>query len=181
MQTTMRIRMQAFCPLVFLMAGVLAAQEKTDVKVDAIILRVTGETTHKPFVLTSPDAANVLDELTRDTRTNLVIRSTLRGTEGAKSELKIGKCAPVCVGVNLEVTPRIESSGDLMLHVLVSQVFASGYVNLGSLRQTVLDHNQNTFDVKASSDETTLLGGLWPIDDGEAGSLVIALTPRIVR
>jgi hypothetical protein len=181
MKTTMRIRLQVLCPLVFLMAGTLSAQEKTEVPVDAIVLRVNGDTNHKPFVVVSSNAAKMLDELTRDTRTDLVTHSALRGTEGVKSELKVGSCVQFCVGVNLEVTPSIESSGDLMLHVLVSQVFASEYANLGSLRQTALNHSQNTFDVKAASGETTLLGGLWPIGAGKPGSLVIALTPRIVR
>jgi hypothetical protein len=182
MEVTTRNRMRATAGvcLLALIAAALPAQERVAVTVDTIVLRVNGEATFKPFVVASPDASTRLDELRRDTRNSLVTRSALRGIDGATSALKMGRCAPFCVGVNLEVTPRIESSGGLMLHVLISQVFISEYVNLGSLLQGVLNQNQNTFDVKAASGETTLLGGLWPVRDGKAGSLVIALTPKIV-
>jgi hypothetical protein len=130
------------CATVPLMVSVLAAQQTKETIVDVVVLRVSG-----------------------DTSAELLRRPQLRVSDGVTSILKIGNdeldtdaaCAsPLAkysgTGSSLEITPRIHSSEEFTLHVVVSR-----HISLGCLEQPAVDQHKNELDVRLHAGEVKIV------------------------
>jgi hypothetical protein len=187
--------LSVLCPVILFIGGVLEAQQKADVIVDAMVMRVgRGTSDQKPTAMTSTDAARLLSALMNDATTELIDRSELRVSDGKTSMLKIGKRIPYAAwndqprdgapcasplilmqpkyignGADFKITPHVHSAEELSLHIAVSQ-----HANLACLAQS-----RNEFDVRLHDRELTLLGGLSSLFDARS-QWVIAVIPKIV-
>jgi hypothetical protein len=178
-----------YCPLLFLMVGMLEAQRKTELIVGAMAMEVDAGTDRKPSTVTSDEAAGQLSRLLRDTTTRVIRQSQLRVSDGMTSMLKFGNqepfVDPVCAspltkhlgtGASMEITPHVHGSQEFTLHVVVSQD-----VKPGCLAEPVMGSGRNEFDVRLRGGEVAILGGLNALSSGDASSqLVIALIPTPV-
>ncbi len=99
-----------------------------------------------------------------DTSAELLRRPQLRVSDGVTSILKIENDQPgadaACAsplakysgaGSSLELPPRIRSSEEFALHVVVSQ-----HVSLGCLEQPAVDQNKNELDVRLRAGEVKI-------------------------
>ena len=83
------------CPMLFLMVGRLKAQEKTELLVGVMAIKIdAGTTDRKPVTVTSDEAARLLSRLLSDTQTQLISRSQLRVSDGMTSMLKFENSQP---------------------------------------------------------------------------------------
>jgi hypothetical protein len=179
-----------YCSLLLLTAGMLEAQRKPELLVGVMVMEVDTGTTHrKPMTVTSDEAARLLSALLSDTTTQLIGRSQLRVSDGMTSMLKFGNrqsfADTVCSSpltnrlgteATLEIMPHVHRSQELTLHVVVSQD-----VKLGCLAEPMIGPRRNEFDVRLHDREVAILGGLNPLSNGDASSLLIALIPTALH
>ncbi|MGH9859727.1 MAG: hypothetical protein ACRD5F_06855, partial [Candidatus Acidiferrales bacterium] len=111
------------------------------------------------------------------------------------------------VGVNVSITPRIHSGGQISMKVAIDVSSVAGRVNIGGIEQPIISQRKIEHDIRLQEGEVNVLGGLiersqtkaisgWPglskipflryffstenIDEVESEVLIV-LTPRIVR
>jgi len=138
-------------------------------------------------------SANV-SALFSDSSTKLVQNPQIRSIDGQKASLKIGDRVPVAtgsfqpgiggvginplvntqfqyldVGVNIDVTPRIHSNGDVTLKVSMDISSVTSQANIGGISQPVIGQRKIEHEVRLREGEANLMGGM--LEELESKSL----------
>jgi len=120
-----------------------------------------------------------------DTNTKLIQNPQLRSVDGQKATLKIGDRIPIAtgsfqpgiggvginplvntqfqyqdVGVNVEVTPRVHSNGDVTLKISMDISSVTGQSNIGGITQPISGQRKVDHEVRLREGEANLLGGM---------------------
>lgn len=120
-----------------------------------------------------------------DTNTKLIQNPQLRSVDGQKATLKIGDRIPIAtgsfqpgiggvginplvntqfqyqdVGVNIEVTPRVHSNGDVTLKISMDISSVTGQSNIGGITQPIIGQRRVDHEVRLREGEANLLGGM---------------------
>jgi general secretion pathway protein D len=138
-------------------------------------------------------SANI-SALLSDSSTRLIQNPQIRSVDGQKASLKIGDRVPVAtgsfqpgiggvginplvntqfqyldVGVNVDVTPRIHSNGDVTLKVAMDISSVTGNSNIGGIQQPVIGQRKIEHEVRLKEGEANLMGGM--LEDLQSKSL----------
>ena len=120
-----------------------------------------------------------------DSTTKLIQKPQIRAIEGQKATLKIGQRVPVAtgsfqpgiggvginplvntqfqyldVGVNIDVTPRVHSNGDVTLKITMEVSEVDGTSNIGGITQPIIGQRKIEHEVRLREGEVNLLGGM---------------------
>jgi general secretion pathway protein D len=120
-----------------------------------------------------------------DTNTKLIQNPQLRSVDGQKATLKIGDRIPIAtgsfqpgiggvginplvntqfqyqdVGVNIEITPRVHSNGDVTLKIGMDISSVTGQSNIGGITQPIIGQRKVDHEVRLREGEANLLGGM---------------------
>jgi len=120
-----------------------------------------------------------------DSSTQLIQKPQIRAIEGQKASLKIGQRVPVAtgsfqpgiggvginplvntqfqyldVGVNIDITPRVHSNGDVTLKVTMEVSEVDGTSNIGGITQPIIGQRKIEHEVRLKEGEISLLGGM---------------------
>ena len=129
-------------------------------------------------------SANV-SALFSDSDTKLIQNPQIRSVDGQKASLKIGDRVPVAtgsfqpgiggvginplvntqfqyldVGVNVDITPRIHSNGDVTLKITMDISSVTSTTNIGGIEQPVIGQRKIEHEVRLREGEANLLGGM---------------------
>ena len=129
-------------------------------------------------------SANV-SALFSDSDTKLIQNPQIRSVDGQKASLKIGDRVPVAtgsfqpgiggvginplvntqfqyldVGVNVDITPRIHSNGDVTLKIAMDISSVTSTTNIGGIEQPVIGQRKIEHEVRLREGEANLLGGM---------------------
>jgi general secretion pathway protein D len=129
-----------------------------------------------------------------DTSTKLIQNPQIRSVDGQKASLKIGDRVPVAtgsfqpgiggvginplvntqfqyldVGVNVDITPRIHSNGDVTLKVTMDISSVTSTSNIGGINQPVIGQRKIEHEVRLREGEANLLGGM--LEDSQTRNL----------
>jgi general secretion pathway protein D len=132
--------------------------------------------------------------LLSDTSTKLIQNPEIRSVDGQKASLKIGDRVPVAtgsfqpgiggvginplvntqfqyldVGVNIDVTPRVHSNGDVTLKIAMDISSVTGQQNIGGISQPVIGQRKIEHEVRLREGEANLMGGM--LEDLQSKSL----------
>jgi general secretion pathway protein D len=135
-----------------------------------------------------------LTALFSDSSTKLIQNPQIRSVDGQKASLKIGDRVPVAtgsfqpgiggvginplvntqfqyldVGVNIDVTPRVHSNGDITLKVAMDISSVTGTSNIGGISQPIIGQRKIEHEVRLREGEANLLGGM--LEDSQTRSL----------
>jgi general secretion pathway protein D len=185
------------------------------------------------YSLTLPGAT--LNALLTDSTTHILQDPTVRIEDGATAKLDIGDKVPVAmgsfqagvgvtgtagvsplvntqfqyqdVGVDMEVTPRIHTDGEVSLKMTIDVSSVASETNIGGIEQPIISQNKTEGNITLRDGEVSFVGGLitqtqansisgWPglasipffkyffsskDVTTEDDDIVIAITPHIVR
>lgn len=120
-----------------------------------------------------------------DTNTKLIQNPQIRSVDGQKATLKIGDRIPIAtgsfqpgiggvginplvntqfqyqdVGVNIEITPRVHSNGDVTLKIAMDISSVTGQSNIGGITQPIIGQRRVDHEVRLREGEANLLGGM---------------------
>jgi len=120
-----------------------------------------------------------------DSSTQLIQKPQIRAIEGQKASLKIGQRVPVAtgsfqpgiggvginplvntqfqyldVGVNIDITPRVHSNGDVTLKVTMEVSEVDGTSSIGGITQPIIGQRKIEHEVRLREGEVNLLGGM---------------------
>jgi general secretion pathway protein D len=120
-----------------------------------------------------------------DSNTRLIQKPQIRAIEGQKASLKIGQRVPVAtgsfqpgiggvginplvntqfqyldVGVNIDITPRVHSNGDVTLKITMEVSEVDSTSNIGGITQPVIGQRKIEHEVRLREGEVNLLGGM---------------------
>jgi general secretion pathway protein D len=120
-----------------------------------------------------------------DSNTKLIQNPQIRSVDGQKASLKIGDRIPIAtgsfqpgiggvginplvntqfqyqdVGVNIEVTPRVHSNGDVTLKIVMDISSVTGKSDIGGITQPVIGQRKVEHEVRLREGEANLLGGM---------------------
>ncbi|MEO8099291.1 MAG: cohesin domain-containing protein [Acidobacteriota bacterium] len=174
----------------------------------------------------------ILQAIVSDTRTKILNNPQLRASDGQKARLEIGDRVPIAtgsfqtgatgvggvgvntqfqfqpVGVIVDITPTVHSTGEVTLHVELEVSQVKDYVDVGNIRQPIIGQDKSTADLRLREGEVNILAGLTRQQDSTSGAgipglvnipilghvlfgnshvendrgdLMIALVPHIVR
>lgn len=139
------------------------------------------------FYLTVPQA--IVRFLASDSRTRLLAKPQLRGTEGSKLTLNLGDEIPVPatvftpiagggvatnpltsfnyrpVGVNLEMTPRVSYEGDIMVEIVIESSTLGGNIDVGGTSLPTFGSRKVNTRLRLREGESHLLAGLLREED----------------
>lgn len=139
------------------------------------------------FYLSVPQA--IVRFLASDSRTRLLARPQLRGTEGAKLTLNLGDEIPVPstvfqpfatggpgtspltsfnyrpVGVNLEMTPRVSYEGDIIVEIVIESSTLGGNIDIGGTSLPTFGSRKVNTKLRLREGESHLLAGLLREED----------------
>ena len=139
------------------------------------------------------DSASIA-ALFSDSNTKLIQNPQIRALDGQKASLKIGDKVPVAtgsfqpgiggvginplvntqfqyldVGVNIDVTPNVHSTGEVTLKVAMDISSVTGTSNIGGIQQPVIGQRKIEHVVRLREGEASLLGGM--LEDNQTKSL----------
>lgn len=137
--------------------------------------------------------ANV-SALLSDSSTKLIQNPQIRSVDGEKATLKIGDRIPIAtgsfqpgiggvginplvntqfqyqdVGVNVDVTPRVHTNGDVTLKIVMDISSVTGTSNIGGIDQPIIGQRKIEHEVRLKQGEANLLGGM--LEDLQSKSL----------
>jgi len=170
--------------------------------------------------------------LLTDATTKVIQNPEVRVTDGQTAKLRIGDRVPIAVGgllpgiggvtispvvqttfqfqdvgVNLDITPRVHSSREVSLNVMVEVSSVTGRTNIGGIEQPIFGQRRIEHNIRLREGEVNILGGIvertelkklqgWPglsqvpflrylfsserVETLE-NEILIVLTPRIIR
>ena len=120
-----------------------------------------------------------------DSNTKLIQKPQIRAVDGQKASLKIGQRVPVAtgsfqpgiggvginplvntqfqyldVGVNIDITPRVQSQDDVTLKVTMEISQVDGTSNIGGITQPIIGQRKIEHEVRLKEGEVNLLGGM---------------------
>jgi general secretion pathway protein D len=144
------------------------------------------------FNITIPQATATA--LFSDTSTKLIQKPQIRAVDGQKASLKIGDRVPVAtgsfqpgiggvginplvntqfqyldVGVNIDITPKVHSNGEVTLKITMDISSVTGTSNIGGISQPVIGQRKIEHEVRLKEGEVNLLGGM--LEDTQTRSL----------
>jgi len=144
------------------------------------------------FTITIPQATATA--LFSDTSTKLIQKPEIRAVDGQKASLKIGDRVPVAtgsfqpgiggvginplvntqfqyldVGVNIDITPKVHSNGEVTLKVVMDISSVTGTSNIGGISQPVIGQRKIEHEVRLKEGEVNMLGGM--LEDSQTKSL----------
>jgi general secretion pathway protein D len=195
----------------------------------AVPLNNLGRLSTADFTTSLPGA--LLQAILTDSRTKILNQPQLRASDGQKARLEIGDRIPIAsgtlqtgagaigvgvnttfqfqpVGVIVDVTPQVHSSGEVTLHVELEVSTVKQFIEVGGISQPIVGQNRATADLRLREGEVNILAGLTRQQDTQSstgipglvnipvlgnvlfgnnraerdrGDLMIALVPHIVR
>jgi general secretion pathway protein D len=135
-----------------------------------------------------------ISALFSDSNTKLIQNPQIRALDGQKASLKIGDKVPVAtgsfqpgiggvginplvntqfqyldVGVNIDVTPNVHSSGEVTLKVVMDISSVTGTSNIGGISQPIIGQRKIEHVIRLREGEASLLGGM--LEDNQTKSL----------
>ena len=144
------------------------------------------------FTITIPQATATA--LFSDNSTKLIQKPEIRAVDGQKASLKIGDRVPVAtgsfqpgiggvginplvntqfqyldVGVNIDITPKVHSNGEVTLKVVMDISSVTGTSNIGGISQPVIGQRKIEHEVRLKEGEVNMLGGM--LEDSQTKSL----------
>ncbi len=144
------------------------------------------------FTITIPQATATA--LFSDTSTKLLQKPQIRAVDGQKASLKIGDRVPVAtgsfqpgiggvginplvntqfqyldVGVNIDITPKVHSNGEVTLKVVMDISSVTGTSNIGGISQPIIGQRKIEHEVRLKEGEVNLLGGM--LEDSQTKAL----------
>jgi general secretion pathway protein D len=144
------------------------------------------------FTITIPAATATA--LFSDNSTKLIQKPQIRAVDGQKASLKIGDRVPVAtgsfqpgiggvginplvntqfqyldVGVNIDITPKVHSNGEVTLKVVMDISSVTGTSNIGGISQPVIGQRKIEHEVRLKEGEVNMLGGM--LEDSQTKSL----------
>ena len=144
------------------------------------------------FQVSIPGAS--LSYLMSDSDTKLIQNPEIRALDNEKATLKIGDRVPIAtgsfgaagglggvsalvntqfqyldVGVNIDITPRIHSEGEVTLKMTLEVSSVSGTQNIGGISQPVIGQRRIEHETRLQDGEVNLVGGI--LEDTETHSL----------
>jgi general secretion pathway protein D len=141
--------------------------------------------TARDFAVSIPSSSIAF--LMSDSNTNVIQRPQIRSVDGQKATLKIGERVPIAVGtssstltstaltqtqfqyqdvgVNIEMTPHIHSSGDISLKISIEVSAIDSYSTIGGLTEPVIGQRKIDHEIRMRDGEVNLIGGMMEHDD----------------
>jgi general secretion pathway protein D len=144
------------------------------------------------FTVTIPQAT--ASALFSDSDTKLIQNPQIRSVDGQKASLKIGERVPVAtgsfqpgiggvginplvntqfqyldVGVNIDITPRIHSTGEVSLKISMDISSVTGQSNIGGISQPIIGRKLIEHEIRLRDGEVSLLGGM--LEDSQTKSI----------
>ncbi len=144
------------------------------------------------FTITIPAATATA--LFSDTSTKLIQKPQIRAVDGQKASLKIGDRVPVAtgsfqpgiggvginplvntqfqyldVGVNIDITPKVHSNGEVTLKVTMDISSVTGTSNIGGISQPIIGQRKIEHEVRLKEGEVNMLGGM--LEDSQTKAL----------
>jgi general secretion pathway protein D len=135
------------------------------------------------FSITIPPATATA--LFTDSSTKLIQKPQIRAVDGQKASLKIGDRVPVAtgsfqpgiggvginplvntqfqyldVGVNIDITPKVHSNGEVTLKITMDISSVTGTSNIGGISQPVIGQRKIEHEVRLKEGEANVLGGM---------------------
>src|SRR5271167_4691300 len=135
------------------------------------------------FTITIPQATATA--LFSDTSTKLLQKPQIRAVDGQKASLKIGDRVPVAtgsfqpgiggvginplvntqfqyldVGVNIDITPRVQAGREVSLKMSMDVSDVDSYVSIGGISQPVIGQRKIENEIRLKDGEVSLLGGM---------------------
>jgi general secretion pathway protein D len=157
-----------------------------------INLNQIGNLNATDFTITIPQATATA--LFSDSSTKLIQKPQIRAVDGQKASLKIGDRVPVAtgsfqpgiggvginplvntqfqyldVGVNIDITPKVHSNGEVTLKITMDISSVTGTSNIGGISQPVIGQRKIEHEVRLKEGEANLLGGM--LEDTQSKSL----------
>ncbi|MBV9342602.1 MAG: tetratricopeptide repeat protein [Acidobacteria bacterium] len=130
-------------------------------------------------------APATISALLSDSNTKLIQNPQIRSLDGQKASLKIGDRIPVAtgsfqpgiggvginplvntqfqyldVGVNIDITPRIHSTGEVTLKISMDISSETGTTNIGGIEQPIIGRKLIEHEVRLREGEANLMGGM---------------------
>jgi general secretion pathway protein D len=152
------------------------------------------------FVVSIPNRL-LVNFLQTDTNTRILASPRLRAAEGKKTTLKVGTEVPVPVttftsaqpnvggtfapatsfqyrnvGVNLELTPKVNANGDILLELAAEFSILGGDQEVAGTRLPTFLTRNVTGVLRLRDGETSLIGGLLSQQEGETTSGIPGMT-----
>ncbi|MEP6961839.1 MAG: hypothetical protein ABI995_07170, partial [Acidobacteriota bacterium] len=136
----------------------------------------------------------ILQAIVSDTSTKILNNPQLRASDGQKARLEIGDRVPIAtgsfqtgatgvggvgvntqfqfqpVGVIVDITPTVHSTGEVTLHVELEVSQVKNYVDVGNIRQPVIGQDKSTADLRLREGEVNILAGLTRQQDSASGA-----------
>jgi general secretion pathway protein D len=144
------------------------------------------------FTVTIPAASATA--MFSDSDVKLLQNPQIRAVDGQKGSLKIGDKVPVAtgsfqpgiggvginplvntqfqyldVGVNIDITPRVHSNGEITLKVSMEVSSVTSHVSIGGIDQPVIGQRKIEHEIRLHEGEVNLLGGM--LEDNDIKSL----------
>jgi general secretion pathway protein D len=144
------------------------------------------------FQVTIPPAN--ISALFSDSATKLIQNPQIRSVDGQKASLKIGERIPIAtgsfqpgiggvginplvntqfqytdVGVNIDITPKVHSNGDVTLKIEMDISSVTGNSNIGGISQPIIGQKKISNEVRLREGEANLMGGM--LEDSDTKSL----------
>ncbi len=129
-----------------------------------------------------------------DSNSKLIQNPQIRCVDGQKASLKIGERIPIAtgsfqpgiggvginplvntqfqytdVGVNIDITPKVHSDGDVSLKITMDVSAVDSFQNIGGISQPVIGQRKIDHEVRLKEGEANLLGGM--LEDSQTRSL----------
>ncbi len=129
-----------------------------------------------------------------DSNSKLIQNPQIRCVDGQKASLKIGERIPIAtgsfqpgiggvginplvntqfqytdVGVNIDITPKVHSDGDVTLKITMDISAVDSFQNIGGISQPVIGQRKIDHEVRLKEGEANLLGGM--LEDSQSRSL----------
>jgi len=120
-----------------------------------------------------------------DTNTKIIQNPQIRALDGQKASLKIGDRVPVAtgsfqpgiggvginplvntqfqyldVGVNIDITPRVQADREISLKLTMDVSAVTSYVSIGGISQPVIGQRKIENEIRLKDGEVSLLGGM---------------------
>jgi general secretion pathway protein D len=159
---------------------------------NGITLNALGNLNATDFQVTISQATATA--LFSDSNTKLIQNPQIRSLDGQKASLKIGQRIPIAsgsfqpgiggvginplvntqfqytdVGVNIDVTPRVHSDGEISLKITMEVSAVDSFSNIGGISQPVIGQRKIDHEVRLREGEANLLGGM--LEDSSSRSL----------
>lgn len=159
---------------------------------NGITLNALGNLNATDFQVTISQATATA--LFSDSNSKLIQNPQIRSVDGQKASLKIGERIPIAtgsfqpgiggvginplvntqfqytdVGVNIDITPKVHSNGEVSLKIAMDISAVDSYSNIGGISQPVIGQRKIEHEVRLREGEANLLGGM--LEDSDTRTL----------